>query len=106
MGPTGLVNAIIQCESRAASGVLPVQTRQQHFLCKSNFSCAGEQQEGGRSSVELTCIKKKTKQVPEMCMMATAALWVSILGVLEREGEMERWYFTVLERAAGGSVCQ
>lgn len=44
--------------------------------------------------------------MPEMCVMATAALWVSILGVLEREGEMKRWNFTVLERAAGGSVCQ
>lgn len=106
MGPAGLVNAVIQCESRTASGMLPVQTRQQRFLRKSNVSCTGEQQEGGRSSVELTRIKKKTKQMPEMCLMATAALWESITGVLKREGEMERWYFTALERAAGGSVCQ
>lgn len=96
----------IHCEHRTASAGLPVQTTRQCFFCKSNVSCTRKEQKGESSNVVLAHIKTKTEQANAQDAQQQPPGWAS-QGSWKGKGKwMERRYFSFLERAAGGSVCQ
>lgn len=89
MCPAALVNAVVQCEGRTASGGLTFKQLHDVSCARLMSPAQKKKQKGGRSSIALTHNNNLKKPLmPEMSMMAIAAFWLNIPEKGKMNGEM------------------